>query len=110
MTAKELLDRVVTEPLRAHVSRMYPQAKVVSIEALGPDAGARAGATTKAAGYGLPVRIVLEENGEERALVWRVASANEFGHDRRADRAAAMVQAVEDFEQTPQHVRVVDAG
>lgn len=110
MTAKERENRGATEQLRAHVTRMYPRAKVVSIEAMGPDTGARAEATTKAAGYGLPVRIALEEDGEERELVWRVASANEFGHDRRADRAAAMVQAVEDFEQTPQHVRVVDVG
>jgi hypothetical protein len=39
-----------------------------------------------------------------------VASANEFGHDRRADRAAVMVQAFEDFARIPRHVQAVDLG
>jgi hypothetical protein len=110
MTANERLAHGVNEQLRAHVSRLYPGAKVVSIEPLGPDSGATSGATAKAAGYGLPVQIAIEENGHRREVVWRVASSNEFGHDRRADRAAAMVQAVDDFEKIPQHVRVVDVG
>src|SRR5260221_9253931 len=76
--------------LRDHVARLVPGATIVAIEPLGPDAGATASSTTKAAGYGMPVRIVMTDRGERRELVWRVASANEFGHDRRADRAAAM--------------------
>ncbi|HEU4730208.1 MAG TPA: phosphotransferase [Kofleriaceae bacterium] len=96
--------------LRDHVQRLYPGASVVSIEALGPDGGATAGATTKAAGYGMPVRIVISEGGVQRDLVWRVASANPYGHDRRSDRAAAMVQAFDDFANTPQHVQAVDLG
>jgi hypothetical protein len=94
-----------------HLARLYPDARILAIQPLGPDAGATAGATTKAAGYGLPVRItLLDAGGVRRELVWRVASANEFGHDRRADRAAAMVQAFDDFAQVPQHVRAVDLG
>jgi hypothetical protein len=96
--------------LRAHLARLYPGATITEIEPLGPDGGATAGATTKAAGYGLPVRIALRDGGVERELVWRLASANEFGHDRRADRAAVMVQAFDDFARTPQHVQAVDLG
>lgn len=96
--------------MREHLARLYPGATIEIIEPLGPDAGATAGSTAKAAGYGLPVRIALRENGVERQLVWRVASANEFGHDRRADRAAVMVQAFDDFARMPQHVRAVDLG
>lgn len=102
-------DARVTE----RVAQLFPDATVERIEPLGPDAGAsgdQTGATTKAAGYGLPVRIVLSDHGVRRELVWRVASANEFGHDRRADRAAAMVQAFEDFARIPQHVRALDLG
>lgn len=114
MAAIELYDPALAAHLREHVARLYPGAQVVSIEPLGPDAGATAGtttgATTKAAGYGRPVRIALCEGGERRALVWRVATANAFGHDRRADRAAAMVQAFDDFAQIPQHVRALDLG
>ncbi len=101
--------------LREHLARLYPGATVMAIEPLGPDAGAAASgkngdSTTKAAGYGLPVRIELRDGGATRQLVWRVASANEFGHDRRADRAAVMVQAFEDFARIPQHVQAVDLG
>lgn len=96
--------------LRDHLARLYPGATITQIEPLGPDAGATAGTTAKAAGYGLPVRIVMDDAGVRRELVWRVASANEFGHDRRADRAAAMVQAFDDFARIPEHVRAVDLG
>lgn len=100
--------------LRAHLAKLYPGAEVVAIEPLGPDAGATAGGTTgstsKAAGYGLPMRIVLREGEARRELVWRVAAANDFGHDRRADRAAGAIQAFDDFAQMPQHVKAVDLG
>jgi hypothetical protein len=112
--------------LREHIARLYPGATIVAIEPLGPDAGATAdrargqqasgaGATTKAAGYGLPVRVTLRGGAARggpstRQLVWRVATANDFGHDRRADRAAVMIQAFDDFAQIPAHVRAVDLG
>jgi len=110
MTSSQLLEKVLAKHLREHVARLYPGAKVMSIEPLGPDTGATSGIATKAAGYGLPVRMTIEDGDGRRELVWRVASANEFGHDRRADRAAAMVQAFDDFGKIPQHVRVVDLG
>lgn len=100
--------------LRAHLARLFPGAEVVAIEPLGPDAGATAGgtagATSKAAGYGLPMRIVLRDGAQQRELVWRVAAANDFGHDRRADRAAGAIQAFDDFARMPQHVHAVDLG
>jgi len=110
MLASELHDQMTPACLRDHLSRLYPGARVLSIEPLDPDGGATAGATTKAAGYGLPVRIAISDGGVRRELVWRVASANPFGHDRRADRAAAMVQAFDDFGQIPAHVRALDLG
>lgn len=97
--------------LRAHLARMYPGRTVVAFEPLAPDTGATQGATTKVAGYGLPVRIVLGgDDGPPLELVWRVASSNEFGHDRRADRAAGAVQAFDDFARMPHHVEAIDLG
>ena len=90
---------------------MYPHHHVVSLEPLAPDTGATKDATTKAAGYGMPVRIVLaDQAGGRLELVWRVASANPFGHDRRADRAAAMLLAFDDFPRIPSHVQALDVG
>ncbi len=88
---------------------MYPGYRITEIEPLAPD-GATAGSTTKAAGYGLPVRVTLEGPDGTLRLVWRVASSNEFGHDRRADRAASMVLAFDDFPKLPRHVAPIDLG
>ncbi len=97
--------------LRQHFARLYPGAEILEIVPLAPDTGATASATEKASGYGLPVRVVLRDaQGVRRELVWRTASANEFGHDRRADRVAGIVQSFEDFAHTPKHVAPIDIG
>ncbi len=104
-------DGPVSPRLREHLARLYPGFRMAAIEPMAPDSGASTNATTKAAGYGLPVRIVLNsERGEVRELVWRVASANEFGHDRRADRAANMLLAYDDFARMCEHVEAIDVG
>ncbi|HEX2691030.1 MAG TPA: phosphotransferase [Kofleriaceae bacterium] len=57
------------------------------------------------------MKIVLaSEQGDPVELVWRVAASNEFGHDRRADRAAGALLAYDDFARIPGHVRAVDVG
>lgn len=97
--------------LRAHVAQLYPRHEIVAVTPLAPDTGATRGSTIKAAGYGLPVRIeLLAPDGSQVQLVWRVASANEFGHDRRADRAAGAIQAFDDFQTMPRHVQPIDLG
>jgi aminoglycoside phosphotransferase (APT) family kinase protein len=104
------MDALSTQ-LHEHLSRLFPGERVVSLVPMPPDTGATADNVTKAEGYGLPVRVVLESSrGSRRELVWRTASANPFGHDRRADRAAAMIQAFDDFAQMPHHVAAVDLG
>jgi hypothetical protein len=101
----------VTAQLHEHFLNLYPGAEILAIEPLAPDTGASAGSTEKAAGYGLPVRVVLvEPSGQRHELVWRTASANEFGHDRRSDRVAGIVQSYEDFAATPSHVAAIDIG
>src|SRR4051794_22084228 len=98
--------------LRAHVESLHPHHHVVSIEPLGPDASGNAAmSTTKAVGYGQPVKIVLAGDAGDRVeLVWHVAAANAFGPDRRADRAADAFLAYDDFSQIPDHVRAIDVG
>src|SRR4029079_11883891 len=101
----------VTAQLRQHFLHLYPGAEILAIEPLAPDTGVSAGSTEKAAGYRPPVRVVLvEPSGQRHELVWRTASANEFGHDRRADRVAGIVQSYEDFSATPAHVAAIDIG
>lgn len=100
-----------TAHLREHLERLFPTEQVVSIESLGPDADTRTSSTTKAAGYGAPMHVTLAStDGARRELVWRLATANEFGHDRRADRAGDTLLAYDDFNRIPGHVRALDVG
>ena len=108
-TARKL--GTVTDKLRPHLARLYPGRRVVEIEPLAPDTGATASSTAKAAGYGLPVRVVLSDDlGKTVELVWRTASTNEFGHDRRSDRAGDAILAFDDFARIPNHIEAVDIG
>jgi aminoglycoside phosphotransferase (APT) family kinase protein len=85
-------------------------ARIVEVRALAPDA-ARADPTGKAQGYGLPRRIRLRHaDGRERNVVFRTAASDDFGHDRRSDRALGMILAHDTFGAVPRHVRALDVG
>jgi aminoglycoside phosphotransferase (APT) family kinase protein len=96
--------------LREHLARLYPAHEITAIEPLAPDAGATSSKTLKAAGYGRPVRIVLTRGDDVREVVFRVATADEFGHARRSDRAANLLLAYDDFPRVPEHVAPIDVG
>jgi hypothetical protein len=88
---------------------LFPGEALTSIEPLGPDTSR--GKLEKAGGYSRPLKITLRAgDGAERFLVFRTASANEFGHDRRSDRAQAMLLAFDTFGEVPQHVQALDVG
>ncbi len=97
--------------LQRQLARLYPDYEIVAAWDLAPDTGASRSASDKAAGYGRPFRLALRgSHGETLELVWRVATANVFGHDRRADRAGNIVLAYDDFARVPQHVAALDLG
>jgi hypothetical protein len=99
----------VPEGLRELVSRLEPGSEVVAVEPLAPDTGE--GETRKGGGYGVPLRVTVRDaRGASRVLVFRTASSNVFGHDRRADRAAEMLLAWDTFNGVPDHVRALDVG
>lgn len=115
MSSAPAMDRMDLSALRSHLSALYPAHRVIAIEALRPDAvpttGATNDATAKAAGYGEPVHVTLAgPDGAHLELVWRTASWDELGHDRRADRAAELLLAYEDFANIPRHVPALDVG
>ncbi|MBK9266591.1 MAG: aminoglycoside phosphotransferase family protein [Polyangiaceae bacterium] len=93
-------------------AQIAPHAKIESITPLGPDADVQdADGTEKAIGYGVPLRIVLRTNGgERRDLCLHTAKPDEFGHDRRADRAANMLLSYDTFDSIPRHTRAIDVG
>lgn len=93
------------------VEQLLPGARLLEAVPLSPDASPDAESTHKGAGYGLPQRLrVAKADGSEVDLVFRVASPNDFGHDRRADRAGGALLAFDDFHQVPRHIRALDVG
>jgi len=96
--------------LRDHLTRMFPGSTIASLEPLAADARTVRDTTEKSAGYGEPVRVILVDRaGHTQELVWHAVLPNEFGHDRRADRAAQVLQAYEDAA-LPGHVGALDVG
>ncbi len=94
------------------MARIVPGATLLGAEpfeiddAVEEDAG-----TTKGVGYGIPLRLrVRAVDGTERSLVFHTAKSDQFGHDRRADRAADLLLAFDRFDRIPGHVRALDVG
>jgi len=100
------------EELATLADRLYPGAVVVRADRLVPDASGAAGSDEeKALGYGEPVKVVVRErNGRTHALVFRTQAANEYGHDRRADRVEGAILSYDVFPEIPGHARALDVG
>jgi Ser/Thr protein kinase RdoA (MazF antagonist) len=100
----------VPRGLRERLAALYPGATIVEAVALGPDASAKSGDDQKGLGYGRPIRLALETSSGRREVVFHTASPDDFGHDRRADRADAMLLAYDSFALVPRHVAALDVG
>jgi aminoglycoside phosphotransferase (APT) family kinase protein len=91
------------------LARIFPGCELLGVDPVGEDT--RAGATRKACGYALPLRLCIRtRSGENRCLVFRTAVPDRFGHDRRADRAGQLLLAFDTFNQIAGHVRALDVG
>ena len=108
-TAK--LDPSVQPRISELIATIAPGARVLTITPLGADAQAH-GVTVKAMGYGvsLLVTTAAPDGGAPSKLVVHTANAGEFGHDRRADRAASAILAYDTYSTMPSHVRALDVG
>jgi hypothetical protein len=95
--------------LRQIVDGALPGAQILRVLPLGADT-VKADETKKASGYGVPLRIDVLFANHVRSLVLHTATSNEFGHDRRADRAQEIVLAADTFGSIPNHVRALDVG
>ncbi len=97
--------------LLARLATLFPGATIEAASALRPDASETSGDDRKGLGYGRPLRVRLAlPDGSRRDVVFHTASADDFGHDRRADRADAMLLAYDTFPLVPRHVEAIDVG
>ena len=95
--------------LAEHVLRLYPGSRVAHIHSLGVD-NEGGDETTKGIGYGRPVRIELDGPQGRKSLVFHTARPDDFGHDRRSDRAQAMLLLWDTADKVPLHAHAIDVG
>lgn len=94
--------------LRSRSAALFPGSRILSLRPLGESTS---GGTEKATGYGRPLRVDLElAGGELRQFVFHVAQPNEFGHDRRSDRAADALLTWDAARSLPKQAAVLDVG
>ena len=97
------------QALRDLICQRFAGAVIDEVRPLGADGGADA--THKELGYGVPIRVAFHDgDGRARAVVFHTARADQFGHDRRADRLGAMVLAYDTFGAVPDHAAAIDVG
>jgi hypothetical protein len=97
------------DALRRYLDRRFPGAEVEGVWTLGSDAATDE--TAKQLGYGEPRRVRLRMPDDSvRDLVFHMATPNDYGHDRRADRAAQLVLAFDTFGAIPRQVEALDLG
>jgi hypothetical protein len=98
------------EALLDLIERRFPGSAVLEIRPLGVDEQ-RDDATAKGTGYGIPIKITLRDADERvRSVVFHTARSDDFGHDRRADRAAEMLLSYDTYGAIPRHVPALDVG
>jgi hypothetical protein len=73
-----------------------------------PLGGGRQG--DKGYGYGIPLRVDYELEGEARRVVLESVRPGPFGHEHMSDRAQAMLWAHAAFGKLPRHVASLDVG
>lgn len=95
--------------LQRLVGRALPGAQIVRVLPLKADT-AIADESVKGGGYGAPLRLDVIHEGRPKSLVLHTVTSNQFGHDRRADRAAEVLLAADTFGTIPRHVAVLDVG
>lgn len=64
----------------------------------------------KGFGYGTPLFIRFEVEGQERTVVLETMSPSSFGHDHFSDRAQAILWEHSSFNELPRHIRSLDCG
>jgi hypothetical protein len=95
--------------LERTLAALVPGARVVRCEPL--DGIGASAVARKEGGYSRAWHVaVAGADGQVRDLVFRTAAADEFGHDRRADRAANLLLAFDTFGEIPDHVEALDVG
>jgi len=94
----EEIERYLQSVLGAH-------ATVLGMTALG---GPESSKDIKSHGYGIPVKVDYQIDGERRTAVLHTISPGRFGHEHMADRARELIWGHQAFNHLARHVRSLD--
>ncbi len=81
-------------------------ARVLNLQVLGEPRGDE----IKGYGYGKPVLIQYEVQGEQRSAVLHTVSPGPFGHEHMSDRAQILLWEHSCFNRLPRHIHSIDVG
>jgi len=96
------------DALEAYLGSLFKaQVKVISLREFKGD---ESGEELKGFGYGRPVLIEFEREGERERIVLHTMSPNIFGHEQASDRACSLLLDHATFNRLPHHVRSLDVG
>ena len=115
MPGKTMASQVEMAEQRKALSRLigvlFPGAQLENVGPLSESRFEREAGTTKLLGYGNSLLVtILTTEGERKRLVFRTSRPDNFGHDRRSDRACDALLAFDTFKSVPRQVRAVDVG
>lgn len=100
--------RLSVDRIRKYINSLFGRGvKLLSVETLGKvfEAG-----EIKGYGYGTPLLITVEKNGEINKYVLSTIKKGQFGHEYMSDRASIIIWNHTAFNNLPRHVRSVDLG
>src|SRR3990170_2834651 len=81
--------------------------KLLSMRELGKEPEAK---ELKAYGYGVPILLEIEMDGEKKSVVIESMAGGQFGHEHFSDRAQVMLWDYDTFNRLPKHAKAIDAG
>lgn len=102
------MDTLKVEELARYLSDLFKKrVKVISFGELGKE---KVEKELKGYGYGVPIFIEFELDGEKRSVVLETMSPGPFGHEHFSDRAQSLLWGYSTFNRLPGHVRALDTG
>jgi hypothetical protein len=101
-----MAERFTPAAIQAYLGAVF--GRPVGAVRVTPLGGGRQG--DKGYGYGIPLRIDYEIDGEARRGVVESVRPGPFGHEHMADRAQQLLWAHDAFARLPRHVRSLDVG
>lgn len=109
MTILKLMSVIDRAPLEQYLSEILgSKVSITEIRTLGgTDELTR---PLKEYGYGTPLRIDVEAEGEFQSFVFNTLKPGGFGHERMSDRASIVLLEARAFNDLPRHVRAKGVG